>query len=134
VLKEIMTRHKICYLLCLLIGATFLCGCDKDEKDVMIRVANRSNVEIGSVLVKFPSQTEMYGHIAPGIATGYRKSSKAYSYAYIEAIVNEKQAVLQPIDYVGERLLSGGHYTYALTYNPDATEIFTRLGLQFEKD
>lgn len=126
-----MTRHEICYLLCLLIGATFLCGC---ERDVMIRVANRSPVEISSVVVKFPSQTETYGHIAPGSATDYHKVNKAYSYAYIEAVVNEKQAVLQPIDYVGERLLSGGHYTYALTYNPDATEKFTRLRLQFEKD
>ncbi len=126
-----MTRHKICYLLCLLIGATILCGC---ERDVMIRVANRSSVEIGSVVVKFPSQTETYGYIAPGSATGYRKVTKAYSYAYIEAVINEKQAVLQPIDYVGERLLSGGHYTYALTFNPDATEKLARLSFQFEKD
>lgn len=51
----------------------------------MIRVANRSDVEIHSVVVKFPSQTEMYGKIVPGAATDYRKVDKAYGYAYIRS-------------------------------------------------
>ncbi len=126
-----MTRNKTLFLFYLLILVTGLCGC---QKDVMIRVANRSDVEIHSVVVKFPSQTEMYGKIVPGAATDYRKVDKAYGYAYIEAVIDGKPAVLQPIDYVGERLLSGGNYTYALTYNPSATDKHDILRFQLEKD
>ena len=100
----------------------------------MIRVANRSAVEMRNVVVKFPSQTEAYGDIAAGTATDYRQVSRAYRYAYVEAVIDGKQAVLQPIDYSGEPLLSGGYYTYALKYNPEAIEKHDRLLFQMEEE
>ncbi len=99
-------------------------GC---KKDVMIRVANGGDVELQEVLVKFPSQTETYGNISPGQTTAYRKIDKAYRYARIHALVNGKEAVLMPTDYVGEELLSGGNYTYVLKNNPKAVENHDRL-------
>lgn len=108
-----------------------LCGC---EKDVNIRVANRSDVEFRNVIVKFPSQTEIYGNIPPGRTTEYRKVNKAYRYAYIKVEIDGQEAILQPVDYVGERLLSRGNYTYSLSYNPKDTDKNDRLLLHLEKE
>jgi len=116
---------------CLLVLLGCLSGC---QKDVMIRVANRSDVLMSNVVVKFPSQTETYGDIAPGSATDYRKVNRAYPYAYVEAVVSGNQAILQPIDYVGERLLAGGNYTYELTHNPRASDKYGRLELHMKKE
>ena len=95
-------------LFCLLMVAS-LCGCQTEvKKNVMIRVVNRSAVDLRDVVIKFPDQTEQYGDIAPGKATDYRKVNKAYGYAHIKAVMDGKEAVLQPTDYKGEHLLAGG--------------------------
>jgi hypothetical protein len=125
------TMIRIGTLLYLLIVATCLCGC---RKEVMIRVANRSDVELRDVVVRFPSQTERYGDIPPGKTTEYRKVSKAYSYARIRAVIDGKEVVLQPTDYVGERLLSGGNYTYSLRHDPKATDKRNSLWLELERE
>jgi hypothetical protein len=100
----------------------------------MIRVANRSDVELRDVIVKYPSQTEKYGNLPPNEVSGFRRITRAYSYAYIQAVVDGKEAVIQPEDYVGERLLRPGSYTYALAYNPAATDKYDRLWLKLEKE
>ncbi|WFB37576.1 hypothetical protein P3T73_07360 [Kiritimatiellota bacterium B12222] len=114
----------------MLVMAICLCGC---QTEVMIRIENRSDVELKGVIVQFPSQTENYGDILPGQATEYREIDKAYGYAYVEAWINGDEAVLQPEDYVGEKLLSGGNYTYVLRHNNEATEKWNRLRLVMEK-
>ncbi|MEX2607837.1 MAG: hypothetical protein WD708_10870 [Kiritimatiellia bacterium] len=114
-----------------LVTATCLCGC---QKEVMIRVANRSNVPFHEVTVQFPSQTENYGNILPGETTEYREIGEAYRYAYVKAWISGEEAVLQPTDYVGEKLLSGGNYTYVLEYNNEATEKWDRMRFKLEKD
>ena len=100
----------------------------------MIRVANRGDIELQNVLVKFPSQTEKYGNISPGQDTTYRKVAKAYGYAYIQAVLGGQEALLQPEDYVGENLLSGGNYTYVLKNNPKAVDKYDRLRLELVKE
>jgi len=122
---------RIGSFLYLLIIVACLCGC---RKEVRLRIANRSDVELLNVVVRFPSQTEKYGNILPGRTTEYRKVNKAYRYAYIEAVIEGKEAILQPQDYVGESLLSGGNYTYSLSYNPKASDKHGRLQLQLEKE
>jgi hypothetical protein len=52
-----------------------------------IRIANHSNVALENVRVRFPSQVEDFGTIAPRGITDYREIERAYSYAYIEATV-----------------------------------------------
>jgi len=98
--------------------------------NLYIRVANRSNTTIESVRVAFPSQTEDYGTIQAHSATDFRKICQAYRYAYIEAVVDGQVAVLRPRDYVGEKPLSGGKYTYALTVIETAESKHDRLRLE----
>ena len=102
--------------------------------DPEIRVANRSNVPIEQVRIQFPSQTEEYGTIPPQGVTEYRVVKLAYRYARIEAKVRGEEVLLQPIDYVGEKQLRGGKYTYVLTVNEKATSKYTRLKLELRKD
>lgn len=108
-----------------------LCAC---ASDVRIRVANRSDVPMTTVIVQFPSQSETYGDIPAGASTEYRAVTEAYRYAYVEATVEDKRAIIQPIDFIGETLLSSGNYTYALTYQPDAETQFGRIRLELETD
>jgi len=116
------------YAWCLfLIVATGLCGC---QTSVMIRVQNVGDVELRDVVIEFPSQTEPYGNISPKDSTDYHKVTKAYRYAYIEATIDGTTKIIQPIDYVGERRLSGGNYTYRLKF--DLTK--ESLKLELRKD
>src|SRR5688572_2256044 len=82
--------------------------------DVHIRIANESSFAFASVDVVFPEDSVDYGTIAASRASEYRAVSKAYSYALIIVQVGGEERRLQPIDYVGETLLSPGRYTYAL--------------------
>ncbi len=99
-----------------------------------IRISNRTKLEITNIKVGFPLQTEEYGSIPPGGVTEYRVIRKAYRYAYIEATVDGKPAVIQPIDYVGEKELKAGRYTYVLRVNKNATSEYDRLRLECRKD
>ncbi len=81
---------------------------------VMIRIRNLSNRDFDEVTVGFPEQTESWGALAAGAATAYRAVSIAYRYAYIDARRGPERYLLQPIDYVGERALPPGRYTYEL--------------------
>ncbi len=142
--EKTMIRNEILPLL--LIFTMLLCGCgagmtsnttnhnNANTDEVIIRLANRSAVEMSEIEVEFGPQTAKYQRILPGKTTEYRKVAKAYSYAYIKMLVNGKKAVLQPIDYVGESLLSPGSYTYALKYNPKASSEYDRIFLTLEQD
>ena len=102
--------------------------------DPEIRIANRSNVPIEQVRIDFPSQTEEYGTIPPRGVTEYRVVKIAYRYARITARVRGEEALLQPIDYVGEKRLRGGKYAYLLTINEKATSRYDRIKLELRKD
>ena len=99
-----------------------------------IRVANHGTAVLENVIVRFPAQEEKYGTIPAKGATAYREIEQAYRYAYIEATVQGEKVVLQPIDYVGEQLLGGGKYTYALTYNDKAETKYDRLRFELIRD
>jgi hypothetical protein len=102
--------------------------------DLEIRVANHSNVPIEEVRIGFPSQTEEYGTILPKGVTEYRVVKKAYRYAQLAARIDGEEVVIQPFDYVGEKPLKGGKYTYVLTINKKATTKFNRIKLRLRKD
>ena len=117
-----------------LLALALVCSVYENQQGVMFRIANRSEFELQNVIVKFPSQTEEYGNIPPMGITNYRQISKAYRYAYVHALIDGNEAVLQPEDYVGEELLKPGRYTYAFTYNPTAKDKYSRLRLEFERE
>lgn len=130
-------RRHHCFILCAVLTFAVLgpaISCAGPGTELEIRVVNQSEVLMREVVVRFPEQAETYGDIAPGGATPYRSISKAYRYAYVAAMINGRKGVLQPIDFVGERLLAGGRYSYVLTYNPAAKEQFDLIGLEFRKD
>jgi hypothetical protein len=81
---------------------------------VQIRVANESAVRFDRVVVTFPGQMEDYGAVNAGAMSGYRAVGEAYRYAHIEVMIGQRELVMQPIDYVGESLLTSGRYTYVL--------------------
>lgn len=81
---------------------------------VEIRVENASAELMEDVLVGFPSGNVQYGDVVAGGVTGYRTVERAYRYAFVRVVVQDDTIRLQPIDYVGESLLSSGRYTYRL--------------------
>jgi hypothetical protein len=88
---------------------------------VQVRVANLSDVDLERVVVKFPSQEEDYGRIPAGGRTEYREIGEAYRYAHVVAGIDGRTVELQPMDYVGEKPIAPGNYTYELSYNPAAS-------------
>lgn len=81
---------------------------------VQIRVANESDVRFDQVVVNFPNQEENYGAIDAGGVSTYRQVGEAYRYAHLQVRIGERDLVMQPMDFVGESLLTSGRYTYVL--------------------
>ena len=90
------------------------CGNITSNGATEIRVANRSGRDFDRVTVQFTEKVEDYGSVGRGEATAYRNVGPAYSYARIEVQTGGATVVLQPIDFVGEKLLGPGRFTYAL--------------------
>ena len=125
------THPGIVLALVICFGSVFGCG---REGPAEVRIQNASNAPFDSVLVDFSGQREFYGLIEAGEATGYRAVSKAYRCAYVEVHFADGRGVIQPIDYVGEKPLEPGRYTYRLTLNPNANSEWNRVNLEFVTD
>jgi hypothetical protein len=82
--------------------------------DVLIRIYNKTGLDLETIRVQFPSQTEDYGSLANGTSSDFHIIHEAYRYAFIQVNSGDQAYVLQPIDYVGETLLAPGYYTYSL--------------------
>lgn len=109
--------------LIVLILLSLIGGCNSTSTGsgdkVMIRIQNSSPYTMEEVTVGFPEEEIHYGDIRSREKSTYMEVIEAYRYAYIETVVNEKELVLQPIDYVGESLLDPGLYTYELNLDED---------------
>lgn len=81
---------------------------------VEIRIRNATSLDFQSVFVQFPDQSQQYGALRPGMNSAYRAVGRAYAYAYVRAIANGREYIVQPIDFFGEELLEPGRYTYKL--------------------
>ena len=92
---------------------------------VQIRLSNASGLDFEDVEVNFYDNRVSYGTIAAGTASGYQRTERAYSYAFVQLTAAGKQYRLQPIDFVGETELAPGRYTYILDL--DGTRISLRL-------
>lgn len=111
------------FLILLILFSGCLVNSSEDDT-VMIRIKNSSSYSMQNILVKFPDEEITYGDLSSGEESGFEVVTKAYRYAYIETIVDNKTVILQPTDYVGESLLEPGQYTYNLsidqeTFNSD---------------
>lgn len=76
-----------------------------------IRIENGSNVDFANVIVN----RKPYGDIARGQTTEYLEWEIAYSYSSVELSANGKRYKLQPEDFVGEKPLGAGYFSYVLS-------------------
>ncbi|AII53012.1 hypothetical protein [Hymenobacter sp. APR13] len=110
-------------------------ACQKDDdaspKGVTIRVRNASPYAFESVLVNTNDGEQTYGALAMGQSTTYKSFTSAYRYAYVKVVTNGQTVEWQPIDYVGEKKLEDGKYTYVLNIEDLANR---RISLQLEKN
>jgi hypothetical protein len=90
-------------------------ACSEDPAKTNIRIRNNSDYNFCNLVLDPYFQKVNCGIITKSTYTCYRSFDKAYSYAYIQFYVGEKEFTFQPIDYVGETELGPGNFTYAIS-------------------
>ena len=104
-----------------------LAGC---KSGTHLRVRNGTehdfqNVEVHTDLIR---TNGIFGNIPSGGVTEYRYFPEAYRYAFVTLSTKTKNFGLRPTDYVGEKPLGSGYFTYHLTLEGG------RLNIRAEKD
>ncbi len=105
---------KTLSIIAAILAATTL-GCSATN----IRVRNDSNLDFKDVIVG----DKKYGDIKHGQATEYQPWNQAYRYAFVSLLAASKPKKIQPIDFVGEKFLGEGKFTYVLTIKDDRLQI-----------
>jgi hypothetical protein len=124
-------RTPILLFICLL----SLGSCKKKtEPDTgsLLRIENRGNLLFDSVKVQSPGGSHVYYNIGATSFSGYQKFNFLYRYAYIAVYFGNRTAILQPFDYVGEKILDTGKHTYRLTILQNLTSDY--VNLEYKKD
>lgn len=123
-------RTLIGILIPLVVGSTSSCEILGLEDEVKVRLRNGSNLVYDEAALLLPEVILRFSNLQPGEETSYQVVGKAYDYASAEVVVGADTARLQVIDYVGEKPLDGGRYTYILRFFPGA---HPTLGMDFER-
>lgn len=89
-------------------------SCNEDPTKVNIRILNQSDYDFCNVTLNPSGERTNYGFIAKGELSCYRSYDLAYDYAYLKLYIQNKEFIIQPIDYVGEEPLEIGYYTYKI--------------------
>jgi len=114
--------------LVLLVALSGGCSSLSDRKDaVRVRIANRSAYDFEKVTITFPDGVREYGRVAKGAASGYQEVKNAYGYAPVEVTIQGGSLRLQPQDYLGEKPLAPGRYTYALSVDESGRSLRLEL-------
>ncbi len=92
----------------------FSVACTDNDDDVgaSIRIKNTSAINFDKVQVG--DAQSLHANVAPNEYSEYLQYGTAYEYAYIKIESGSETYVLQPIDFVGEKPLTSGFYTYEL--------------------
>jgi len=98
---------------------------------VKIRIKNHTEYDMQNVLANFGGEEIEYGNIPKGAYSKYFTVKRAYRYAYVEWEAKNKKRKVQPKDYVGEKELESGNYTY-IVLPFEGEEIYYDINL--EKD
>lgn len=120
----------------LLLSLLLSCAACKKEDDanpggLTIRIRNGSTYAFQSVYVNTSGGENTYGQLPAGQSTPYKSFASAYRYAYAKVLVDGQEVVWQPIDYVGEKKLEDGKYTYVLSIDDLANR---RVSFRLEKE
>jgi len=120
---KIINSITIC--LCILLG---LVVCKKDsklqDKKTNIRIFNNSIYDFTDVILNPSQGNKYYGDIKKNEKTEYKVFDIVYRYAYIKLLINGKEYIYQPYDYVGETPLGQGNFTYEITVG-DTSNIYS---------
>jgi hypothetical protein len=81
---------------------------------VVIRACNATDRDFA--YLEFNSYEDRSGALAAGQCTPYRVDGQTqYNYTYAKFRVGADDFVIQPIDFMGEKALEPGHYSYQIT-------------------
>jgi hypothetical protein len=84
-------------------------------RTVDLRIENHTGLDLDSVRVVLPGGGEIdFGPVAQGGATGCHQTDTAYRYAEVHARAGDRALSFQPVDYLGERPLPTGRYSYVI--------------------
>lgn len=85
------------------------------EAPILIRLRNTSDtLEMRAAYAIFPEDTVLFGDIPARGYTEYRPVRKSYRYAYVRVQAGGREWIMQPVDFVGEKLLEPGRYTWEI--------------------
>ena len=115
------------YLILILAVILISCSSDDENGEINIRLSNVSNHHYENVVVNTSTGRVNYEDLNPGEVSDYKSFEIAYRYAFIELSIDGEVFTLQPIDYVGEKRLEPGNYTYEVGVNdsPDQPSTLT---------
>ncbi len=114
-------------LLTLSMLSVFSCSNNDDlineTNQVKIRLANISEVRFENVTYNDVN----FGSLEPGEKTEYKTFENQYSYGKVDITINDKQFGWIPIDFVGEKLLENGNYTFEYNFDVDGQVLTDKL-------
>ena len=117
----------------LLLLFVWLSGCDVFEAEgpVEVRVMNGADVTLDEGALYLPRDSIVFSGLGPGAFTDYREVDIAYRIASARVVSGTDTSGIQVVDYVGEKPLGPGQYTYVLAFFQDDPALPT---LALEKD
>ena len=85
------------------------------EDRVLIRLRNTSDtLELRAAFAIFPEDTVLFGDLPARGYSEYHAVRKSYRYGYLRVQAAGREWTLQPADFVGEKLLGPGRYTWEI--------------------
>nr|WP_315153182.1 hypothetical protein [uncultured Flavobacterium sp.] len=105
----------------------------ENSSELKIRLSNASKLDFQNIKVNTSTGNVNYGNLKAGKKSDYKVFEMAYRYAFIELQIDGKTYTLQPIDYVGEKPLENGNYTFQINAN-DSKDQYQKLSLTLIED
>jgi len=100
-----------------------LLGCGRKGPS-QIRIRNATDRDFHTVVLG----SKTFGDIKSGAASDYQEFQIAYAYSSVKLVAGTNRMAIMPLDYVGEKPLGRGRFTYVITIvGPD-------LDIRAEKD
>lgn len=84
------------------------------SKNIKIRLHNNTAYVMRNILVFSPTDRIELPYLNPSESSDYHAFEKAYNFATVSFDIEGKTYKMQPIDFVNEKVLPDGNYTYQL--------------------
>jgi hypothetical protein len=102
----------------LLIVFCITLACSKDEprtNQINLRLSNTSEF----IFENATFNNVNFGTIEPGEKTQYKIFANQYAYGAVDITINGERFGWTPNDYVGEKLLQNGNYTFEFSFDAE---------------